>query len=52
MRFGIGLPAAIPGAPGPGIGDRAAAAEAHGLHSAAVIDRLVSDDLEPDRLPA
>jgi hypothetical protein len=47
MRIGIGLPAAIPAAPGSAVGDWAAAAEASGFQSVAVIDRLVYDNLDP-----
>lgn len=47
MRIGIGLPAAIPGAPAGAIGEWAAAAEASGFESVGVIDRLVYDNLDP-----
>jgi alkanesulfonate monooxygenase SsuD/methylene tetrahydromethanopterin reductase-like flavin-dependent oxidoreductase (luciferase family) len=47
MRIGIGLPAAIPGAPGGAVGEWAAAAEASGFESVGVIDRLVYDNLDP-----
>ncbi|MPY91972.1 MAG: LLM class flavin-dependent oxidoreductase [Acidimicrobiia bacterium] len=47
MRIGIGLPAAIPGAPGCAVGQWAAAAEASGFESVGVIDRLVYDNLDP-----
>jgi alkanesulfonate monooxygenase SsuD/methylene tetrahydromethanopterin reductase-like flavin-dependent oxidoreductase (luciferase family) len=47
MRIGIGLPAAIPGAPAPELGDWAEAAERHGFRSVGVIDRLVYDNLDP-----
>ncbi|MGW1737392.1 LLM class flavin-dependent oxidoreductase [Nocardia sp. NPDC001965] len=47
MRIGIGLPAAVPGSDPTAIGDWAAASEARGFHSLAVIDRLVYDNLDP-----
>ena len=47
MRIGIGLPAAIPGAPAPATGAWAASAEAHGFRSVGVIDRLVYDNIDP-----
>src|SRR5687768_18401243 len=47
MRIGIGLPAAIPGAPASAIGAWAMAAEASGFRSVGVIDRLVYDNLDP-----
>jgi alkanesulfonate monooxygenase SsuD/methylene tetrahydromethanopterin reductase-like flavin-dependent oxidoreductase (luciferase family) len=47
MRIGIGLPAAIPGAPASAVGEWAAAAEASGFESVGVIDRLVYDNLDP-----
>jgi alkanesulfonate monooxygenase SsuD/methylene tetrahydromethanopterin reductase-like flavin-dependent oxidoreductase (luciferase family) len=47
MRIGIGLPAAIPGAPASAVGEWAAAAEASGFESISVIDRLVYDNLDP-----
>lgn len=47
MRIGIGLPAAIPGAPDAAVGEWAAAAEAQGFESVGVIDRLVYDNLDP-----
>jgi alkanesulfonate monooxygenase SsuD/methylene tetrahydromethanopterin reductase-like flavin-dependent oxidoreductase (luciferase family) len=47
MRIGIGLPAAVPGAPAPELGAWAEAAERHGFRSVGVIDRLVYDNLDP-----
>jgi alkanesulfonate monooxygenase SsuD/methylene tetrahydromethanopterin reductase-like flavin-dependent oxidoreductase (luciferase family) len=47
MRVGIGLPAAIPGAPATLVGEWAAASERAGFRSLGVIDRLVYDNLEP-----
>jgi alkanesulfonate monooxygenase SsuD/methylene tetrahydromethanopterin reductase-like flavin-dependent oxidoreductase (luciferase family) len=47
MKIGIGLPAAIPGAPGHAVGDWAATAERLGFESVGVIDRLVYDNLDP-----
>lgn len=47
MRIGIGLPAAIPGAPASALGDWAEAAERHDFRSVSVIDRLVYDNLDP-----
>lgn len=47
MRIGIGLPAAIPGAPSSAVGEWAAEAEASGFESTGVIDRLVYDNIDP-----
>lgn len=47
MKIGIGLPAAIPGAPDDAIGKWAVAAEASGFESVGVIDRLVYDNIDP-----
>jgi alkanesulfonate monooxygenase SsuD/methylene tetrahydromethanopterin reductase-like flavin-dependent oxidoreductase (luciferase family) len=47
MRIGIGLPAAVPGAPAPELGEWAEAAERHDFRSVGVIDRLVYDNLDP-----
>jgi alkanesulfonate monooxygenase SsuD/methylene tetrahydromethanopterin reductase-like flavin-dependent oxidoreductase (luciferase family) len=47
MRIGIGLPAAVPGAPAPELAAWAEAAERHGFPSTGVIDRLVYDNLDP-----
>ncbi|WP_152360449.1 LLM class flavin-dependent oxidoreductase [Microlunatus speluncae] len=47
MRIGVGLPAAVPGAPFDRLGDWAAAAEAYGFHQLAALDRLVYDSLDP-----
>jgi alkanesulfonate monooxygenase SsuD/methylene tetrahydromethanopterin reductase-like flavin-dependent oxidoreductase (luciferase family) len=47
MRIGIGLPAAVPGAPHPALGAWAAEAERLGFESVAAIDRLVYDNLDP-----
>ncbi|HET6954825.1 MAG TPA: LLM class flavin-dependent oxidoreductase [Acidimicrobiales bacterium] len=47
MRIGIGLPAAIPGAHAPALGDWAARSEDLGFRSVGVIDRLLYDNLDP-----
>jgi alkanesulfonate monooxygenase SsuD/methylene tetrahydromethanopterin reductase-like flavin-dependent oxidoreductase (luciferase family) len=47
MRIGIGLPAAVPGAPHTALGDWAAEAARLGFESVAAIDRLVYDNLDP-----
>lgn len=47
MRIGVGLPAAVPGAPFALLGDWAAAAEAYGFRHVAALDRLVYDSLDP-----
>jgi alkanesulfonate monooxygenase SsuD/methylene tetrahydromethanopterin reductase-like flavin-dependent oxidoreductase (luciferase family) len=47
VRIGIGLPAAVPGAPATIIGAWAAESERLGFASLGVIDRLVYDNLDP-----
>jgi alkanesulfonate monooxygenase SsuD/methylene tetrahydromethanopterin reductase-like flavin-dependent oxidoreductase (luciferase family) len=47
MRIGIGLPAAVPGAPATAVGDWAAEGERLGFRSLGVLDRLVYDNLDP-----
>jgi alkanesulfonate monooxygenase SsuD/methylene tetrahydromethanopterin reductase-like flavin-dependent oxidoreductase (luciferase family) len=47
MRIGIGLPAAVPGAPDTEVADWAAESERRGFASLAVLDRLVYDNLDP-----
>ncbi|GAB3740655.1 LLM class flavin-dependent oxidoreductase [Microlunatus parietis] len=47
MRIGVGLPAAVPGAPFELLGDWAAAAEMYGFRHVAALDRLVYDSLDP-----
>jgi alkanesulfonate monooxygenase SsuD/methylene tetrahydromethanopterin reductase-like flavin-dependent oxidoreductase (luciferase family) len=47
MRIGIGLPAAVPGAPAGAIGLWAAESERLGFESLGVIDRLVYDNVDP-----
>lgn len=47
MRIGVGLPAAVPGAPFDRLGDWAAAAEEYGFQHLAALDRLVYDSLDP-----
>jgi alkanesulfonate monooxygenase SsuD/methylene tetrahydromethanopterin reductase-like flavin-dependent oxidoreductase (luciferase family) len=47
MRIGIGLPAAVPGAPAADLSEWARAAESYGFSSVGVIDRLVYDNLDP-----
>jgi alkanesulfonate monooxygenase SsuD/methylene tetrahydromethanopterin reductase-like flavin-dependent oxidoreductase (luciferase family) len=47
MRFGVGLPAAVPGAPASAVGEWAERAEALGFESLSVLDRIVYDNLDP-----
>jgi alkanesulfonate monooxygenase SsuD/methylene tetrahydromethanopterin reductase-like flavin-dependent oxidoreductase (luciferase family) len=47
MRIGVGLPAAVPGAPFERLGDWAADAERYGFRHLAALDRLVYDSLDP-----
>jgi len=47
MRVGVGLPSTVPGSPGSAIVDWARRAEALGLASLGVLDRIVYDSLEP-----
>lgn len=47
MRVGIGLPAAVPGAPATTVGQWAAESERLGFQSLGVLDRLVYDNLDP-----
>jgi alkanesulfonate monooxygenase SsuD/methylene tetrahydromethanopterin reductase-like flavin-dependent oxidoreductase (luciferase family) len=47
MRIGLGLPAAVPGAPATAIGAWAAEGERLGFRSLGVLDRLVYDNLDP-----
>ncbi len=47
MRIGVGLPAAVPGAPFQRLGDWAATAEEYGFRHLAALDRLVYDSLDP-----
>lgn len=47
MRIGIGLPAAVPGAPATTVGEWAEAGEARGFASLGALDRLVYDNLDP-----
>ena len=47
MDIGIGLPAAVPGVPGPAIAEWARRAEQRGFSSLGVIDRVVYGNYEP-----
>ena len=47
MKVGIGLPAAVPGAPAALVGSWAAESERAGFPSLGVIDRLAYDNLDP-----
>jgi alkanesulfonate monooxygenase SsuD/methylene tetrahydromethanopterin reductase-like flavin-dependent oxidoreductase (luciferase family) len=47
VRIGIGLPAAVPGAPARLVGEWAAESERLGFRSLGVLDRLVYDNLDP-----
>jgi alkanesulfonate monooxygenase SsuD/methylene tetrahydromethanopterin reductase-like flavin-dependent oxidoreductase (luciferase family) len=47
MKIGIGLPAAVPGASAPALGDWAERSERAGFASLSVLDRLVYDSLDP-----
>jgi alkanesulfonate monooxygenase SsuD/methylene tetrahydromethanopterin reductase-like flavin-dependent oxidoreductase (luciferase family) len=47
MRFGVGLPAAVPGAPPTAVSEWAVESERLGFDSVGVLDRLVYDNLDP-----
>ncbi|HEX7289800.1 MAG TPA: LLM class flavin-dependent oxidoreductase [Conexibacter sp.] len=47
ISIGVGLPAAVPGAPAAAVGSWAAEAERLGFRSVGVLDRLVYDCLDP-----
>lgn len=47
MRIGVGLPAAVPGAPFDQLGEWAAEAERYRFSAVAALDRLVYDSIDP-----